>query len=136
VIQRAVPLSIDPLAAQELARIGVLPDYYVPLTLWTQALFVIYSLLAYCALIAYGGAILSTRLLPRWMGWLAIVYGLLGLGLTGFTAGAVPGPWFQYVLPMVIGILLLLPRFQLPPRSHREEASSAASTTAVTGGNR
>jgi hypothetical protein len=125
VIQRAVPLSIDPWAAQELARTGVMPDYYVPLTLWTQALFVIYSLLAYCALIAYGGAILSTRLLPRWMGWLAIVYGLLGLGLTGFTAGALPGPWFQYVLPMVMGILLLLRRAQVP--SAQDEPQKAAS---------
>lgn len=56
-IQRAVPLSIDPWAAQELTRTGVMPDYYVPLTLWTQALFVIYTILAYSALVAYGAAI-------------------------------------------------------------------------------
>src|SRR5439155_16225253 len=59
-IQRAVPLSIDPWAAQQMARTGVMPDSYVPLTLWTQALFVIYTILAYCALTAYGGAILAT----------------------------------------------------------------------------
>ncbi len=63
-IQCAVPLSIDPWAAQELARTGVMPGSYVPLTLWTQALFVIYTFLAYCALAAYGGAMLSTHLLP------------------------------------------------------------------------
>ena len=104
-IQRAVPLSIDPWAAQELARTGVMPDYYVPLTLWTQALFVIYTMLAYCALAAYGGAMLSTHVLPKFMGWLAIVYGLAGLGLLGFT-GDVP-PFLYYLLPMVMGILLL-----------------------------
>ena len=63
-IQRAVPLSIDPGAAQELARTGVMPGSYVPLTLWTQALFAIYTILAYCALAAYGGAMLSIHLLP------------------------------------------------------------------------
>ncbi len=65
-------MSIDPWAAQELARTGVMPDYYVPLTLWTQALFVIYTLLAYCALVAYGGAMLSTRVLPMVMGILLL----------------------------------------------------------------
>jgi hypothetical protein len=130
-IQRAVPLSIDLWAAQQMARTGVMPDYYVPLTLWTQALFIIYSILAYCALAAYGGAILSTRLLPRWMGWLAIVYSLAGLGLTVMTAGAAPGPWFQYVLPIVMGTLLLLRRDQVPTRSQHEEASIATETSAV-----
>lgn len=41
-----------------------MPGYYVPLTLWIQALFAIYTILAYCALAAYGGAMLSTHLLP------------------------------------------------------------------------
>jgi hypothetical protein len=114
-----------------MARTGVMPNYYVPLALWTQALFIIYSILAYCALAAYGGAILSTRLLPRWMGWLAILYSLAGLGLTVLTAGAVPGPWFQYVLPIVMGILLLMRRNQVPTRSQHEEASIATETSAV-----
>jgi len=110
-IQRAVPLSIDPWAAQELTRTGVMPGYYVPLTLWTQTLFAIYTLLAYCALAAYGGAMLSTRLLPRWMGWLTIVYSLAGLVLLGVT-GDVP-PFLYYLLPVVMGILLLR-RSQVP----------------------
>jgi hypothetical protein len=130
-IQRAVPLSIDPWAAQQMARTGVMADYYVPLALWTQALFIIYSILAYWALSAYGGAVLSTRLLPRWMGWLAIVYSLAGLWLTVLPAGAVPGPWLQYVLPIVMGILLLLRRDQVPTTSQHEAASTAAATSVV-----
>lgn len=124
-------LSIDPWAAQEMARTGVMPDYYVPLTLWTQALFVIYTILAFCALAAYGGAILSTRVLPQWMGWLAIVYGLAGLGLLDFT-GDVP-PFFYYLMPIVIGILLLLRRYRVPTRSHHEEESIVAKTSVVKG---
>jgi hypothetical protein len=57
--------------------------------------------------------VLSTRLLPRWMGWLVIVYGLAGLGLLGATSD-VP-PFLYYLLPMVMGILLLVRRDQVPP---------------------
>ena len=133
VIYIAFPLGVEPLAAQETVRTGVVPDYYVQLTLWTQPLFVIYTILAFSALAAYGGAILSTRVLPHWVGWLALVYGLAGLVLVGFAAGNVP-PFLHYLMPIVMGILLLLRRSQLPTRSHREEESTPASTTSVTGG--
>jgi len=81
------------------------------------------------ALAVYGGAVLSTRVLPHWVGWLAIVYGLAGLGLVGVTGDA--DPFLHLVLPMVIGILLLLRRYQVPAGSQREEEATVASTTAV-----
>src|SRR5712692_10622448 len=105
VIYIAFPLGIAPLAAQDTARTGVVPDYYVQLTLWTQPLFVIYTILAFSALAAYGGAILTTRLLPHWVGWVALVYGLAGLLLAGFTAGNVP-PFLHHLMPILIGVLL------------------------------
>jgi hypothetical protein len=76
VIVLAFRLSIDPWAAQETASTSMIPDYYIPLTLWTQPLFVISTILAFSPLAAYGGAILSTHALPQWLGWLAIVYSL------------------------------------------------------------
>lgn len=109
----ALSLGISPLAAQETVRTGVIPDYYVPLTQGTNVFFVIYTILAFSALAAYGGAVLSTRVLPHWIGWLAIVYSLAGLVLAGFIAGNVP-PLFHYLLPIVIGVLLLLRRYQVP----------------------
>ncbi len=132
VIDIAFGLGVDPVAAQETARTGVVPGYYLALNQWTQTLFVIYTILAFSALAVYGGAVLTTRMLPHWVGWLAIVYGLAGLGLVGFTGDA--DPFLHLVMPIVIGILLLLRQSQLPARSHREEASTAASPTAVTGG--
>src|SRR5260370_15667901 len=63
VIYIAFPLGVEPLAAQETVRTGVVPDSYVQLTLWTQPLFVIYTILAFSALSAYGGRALSTTLL-------------------------------------------------------------------------
>jgi hypothetical protein len=106
VIYLAIPLGIAPVAAQETARTGVVPGYYEPLQLKIQPLFVLYTILAFSALAACGGAILSTRVLPHWMGWLSIVYGLAGLVLTGFTVGNAP-PFLHYLMPIVMGILLL-----------------------------
>jgi len=122
-------VRVDSWAAQETARTAALPEFYVPLTLWTHALFVIYTVLAFSALAAYGGAVLSTRVLPHWVGWLAIVYGLAGLALVGVTGDA--DPFLHLVLPLVIGILLLLRRYQVPAGSQREEGSTVAPTTAV-----
>jgi len=106
VICLAFRLSIDPWAAQETAKTAVIPEFYVPLTRWTGVLFVIYTVLAFSALAAYGAAVLSTGVLPHWVGWLAIVYGLAGLGLLGFTGDA--PPFLHYLMPILIGILLLL----------------------------
>lgn len=125
-------LSIDPRAAQEMARTAVLPDFYVPLILWIHTLGVIYTVLAFLALGAYGGAVLSTRALPQWMGWFALVYSLAGLGLFAYTHD-VP-PLLHYLLPIVIGILLLLQRSQLPTRSHREEEPIVDVTVVVNEG--
>jgi hypothetical protein len=113
VIFLAFPLGVEPLAAQETVRTGVVPDFYVQLTLWTQPLFVIYTILAFSALAAYGGAILFTPVLPHWVGWLALVYALAGLVLAGFTAGNAP-PFLHYLMPILIGVLLLLPRSRIP----------------------
>ena len=125
VIYLAFPLGVEPLAAQETVRTGVVPDFYVQLTLWTQPLFVIYTLLAFSALAAYGGAILSTRVLPRWMGWLALVYALASLVLAGFIAGNVP-PFLHHLMPILIGVLLLLRRGQVP--SEQDEQPRHASS--------
>jgi hypothetical protein len=107
VIQLAFRLSIDIWAAQETAKTGVLPALYLPLTWWITALFVVYTILAFLAAAAYGGGLVFTRLLPPWLGWATIVYSLAGLGLSAAMGNA--PPVFHYLLPMVMGILLLLP---------------------------
>jgi hypothetical protein len=63
-IQLAFRLSIDPWAAQETASTGVMPAFYVPLREWTDVLFVVYTILTFLAEIAFGGALVFTRLLP------------------------------------------------------------------------
>jgi hypothetical protein len=107
------------LAAQETARIGIVPNYFVQFILWTQPLLVISTILAFSALVAYGGAILSTRLLPHWVGWLSILYGLAGLMLATFTGGNVP-PFLNHLIPIVIGVLLLLRWSQVSPEQDKQ----------------
>jgi hypothetical protein len=121
VIYLAFPLGVDPLAAHAVASTGVIPEYYLPLSLWTNVLFVVYTVLAFVALACYGGAVLSTQVLPRWVGWVLIVYSIAGLGFTGVTQGNVP-PFLQHLMPIVIGILLLLP----PARSAAGQVDDVA----------
>ncbi len=133
VIYIAFPLGIAPVAAQETARTGVVPDSYVQLTLWTQPLFVIYTILAFSALAAYGG---STRVLPHWVGWLALVYSLAGLVLAGFTAGNAP-PFLHHLVPILIGVLLLLRRGQVPSeQDERPRHASSVKSGHASGHNR
>ena len=117
----AFHLGIASVGVQETVRTRVVPDYYVQLILWTQPLFVIYTILAFLALAAYGETFLPTRVLPHWMGRLSIVYGLAGLVFAGFAAGNAP-PFLHYLMPIVMGILLLLQRPQRAIGRHHEEA--------------
>ena len=128
VIQLAFRLSIDFSAAQETARTGVMPAFYVPLRAWTDALFAVYTILTFLAAMGFGGALVSTRLLPRWLGLVTMVYSLAGLGL--FAAAHDMPPLFHYLLPIVMGILLLLRRYQLPAAGRQKQEAAVASTTA------
>jgi hypothetical protein len=129
-------LGISLLAAQETARIGVVPGYYAPFQATTQPLFVIYTMLTFAAVLAYGGAVLNTRVLPHWVGWVTIVYTLLGLVSAGF-AGGNAAPFVHYVMPMVMGVLLLLRRGQVPSeQDERQRHGSSVPSGHASGHNR
>jgi hypothetical protein len=132
VIYLGLFLGLGLLAGQETARTGVVPAYYAPVNATTQPLFVIYTLLTFAALLAYGGAVLNTRVLPHWVGWVTIVYTLLNLVTAGF-AGGNAAPVVHYLMPMVMGILLLLQRSRLPARNQSEEVSPAVESAVGTG---
>jgi hypothetical protein len=131
VIYLAFWLGVTPLAGQETARTGVVPAYYEPLTVGTTAIFRIYTVLAFSALALYGGALLVSRMLPRWLSWTALLYGLAGLGLFAYAHDI--APFVHYLLPIVMGILLLL---RWAPRTlrQREDASQAPAPSTISGG--
>ena len=76
------------------------PPWFEPWRAWAAVLFAIYSVLAYCGLAAYGAALLKTGGLPRWVGWVCIVAGLLAAPLGGL-------PLFIHVPLWIVGILML-----------------------------
>jgi len=93
-------LTVMPLAAAEFRRVGAAPGWYEPWRNWARLEFGIYHVLAYLALVAYGVALLKTRILPRPVAWLCIVFPLLIV------------PWFGpplliHAIPWILGTLIL-----------------------------
>jgi hypothetical protein len=127
VIVLALWLGVDPFAAQETARTGVVPAYFEPLTLWGTALFRIYTVLAFLALALYGGALLVSRLLPRWLGWAAMMYAVAGLGVLAYAHDFLP--FGHYLALTVIGVALLLRQNQRPV-GQQQALSTSVTTTA------
>jgi hypothetical protein len=134
VIYLGVSLGSALLAAQDTLSTGVVPSYYAAVGTTIQPLFIVYTLLTLAALLAYGGAILTTRgVLPQWVGWVTIVYTLFNLASAGFAGGNV-APIVHYLMPLVMGILLL--RRASRKENQREEVSPAPIPSAVPGGER
>lgn len=106
VVNLAARLTIDPWAARLLAETDVIPESYTAISLWAGALYVIYTILTFAALAVYGGGVVATSLLPGWAGWAAIVYGLAGLVFFAVIRDA--PPFLHYLMPILLGILLLL----------------------------
>ena len=107
VIHLAERLTVHPWAGRELKATGVIPDVYTALSTWTWALFVIFTILAFGGMMAFGGAILATSVLPQWLGWATIIYSAAGLVILAITRDALP--IMHHLMPFVIGIVLLLP---------------------------
>src|SRR5215469_5379837 len=125
IIYLSVAVGLFPLAGQDTAKTGVVPGYVAAVGALTAPLYVIFTVLVCVTLLAYGTALLRTRVLPHWLGWVTIPYALLTL----------PGaPIAHYLLPAVYGILLLLPRRVPRKQDRREAALLASATSAVSGG--
>ena len=100
IVHLTIRLTLMRTAARHYADTGSAPAWFA--AWWDAAgvLFGIYSVLAYLAIVAYGVALLRTRLLPRWTGWTCIVVGLLAAPLVG------PPFWIHVVL-WLVGLTLL-----------------------------
>lgn len=105
VIDLAARLTIDPWAAKALAATGAIPDVYTAVSSWMSVLYVIYTILTFVGLSLYGAAILHSTLTPNWAGWVAAVYGLLGLVYFAITRDA--PPFMHYLIPIMLGVLLM-----------------------------
>jgi hypothetical protein len=94
-------------AATETISRQAVPSWFEPLRSWMGAFFAIYMVLAYLAIAAYGKALLTTTIVPRWLGWTHVVFGLAGAA--GYLA-RVPifdPPLMIHLVPGILGISLL-----------------------------
>ena len=92
-------------AAQDLTTTGVMPAHYEPLAKWGFALFLVYAVVGFLALAAYGLSILQTGLLPAWTGWATLIFSIAMLILLLITGDTLPA--FHYLPAVLIGIVLL-----------------------------
>lgn len=96
----AFRLTVMVQAAEEWNLTSAAPRWFEPWRDWASLLFGLYSVLAYVGLAAYGGALLKTGWLPRWVGWTCVAAGLIAAPLGGL-------PLFIHVPLWLVGIQLL-----------------------------
>ncbi len=112
IISLVFRVTLEVWAAREMAQSGVLPIGFEAWQQWASMLFAIYMVIGYLSVAAYGGALLGTGLLARWLGWTAVIFGLAGA--LGYTLGFVVQfrlfhpPLNIHLVPGLIGIFLLL----------------------------
>ena len=94
------------LAAEEMARTSNVPAYYEILQVSSESSLGVYQLLGLLATAGFGWAILQTGMLPSWVGWVTLVWGVLWAAVFVKTANGFP--LLPMVMQVVIGISLLL----------------------------
>jgi hypothetical protein len=107
---RAQEVSVAVWAARETAAGAPTPTLLVPIVDWANAMTAVYTALAFAAIAAFGGSILTTGLLSRGVGWAAVAWGV-GWGLVfvveWIAVGGFDYPVLHHIMPLVIGVALL-----------------------------
>jgi hypothetical protein len=93
-------------AAEETVRTSTVPDYYESLQLAAESSLGVYQLLGLLATAGFGWALLDTGLLPSWVGWVTLGWGVAWAGV--FLKNSEGIPLLPMVMQVVIGISLLL----------------------------
>ena len=93
-------------AADEVARTGIVPAYYEPIQASADAALRVYLILGLVATAGFGLAVLHTGMLPAWVAWVTIGWGVAWTGLS--VRGSEGIPLLPMVMPLVLGISLLV----------------------------
>jgi hypothetical protein len=92
---------------------------------WTPLHIGAFVALIFVGQAAYGAALLQRALLPRWVGWLLIIWNLAWLAVVAvFSARDPYYPGLFYVCPLVLGVLLLRSSFARERQPTRRPMSS------------
>ena len=73
---------------------------------WTYDLEVAFIVAAGFSMLAFGASVLRTRVIPRWVGWVAVGWSAAGLILFALPSENYP-PLLVQVVPLVFGVALL-----------------------------
>lgn len=101
-------LSMATWAADETRRTGVVPPTAEAWPRGLERLVHTYMVLAYVATTLFGVAILTSRLLDAWSGWVAVAAGVAGAASVLLTGPRLAIPLLIHIVPAAIGLLLLL----------------------------
>lgn len=83
--------------------------HYLSQQQWISAAVSVFIFLSLLGQAAFGASILRAGLLPAWVGWATIVWGLAWMIILPiFRPQNMYYPWLHYVVPLTIGITLLL----------------------------
>lgn len=100
--------TLTPWAGQELARTGAIPSVYEPLEQWRYGLFFISNLFANFSVLLYGGAVVLSNLLPKWLGWGTVSWISLTLGFQLVSGSLIPDS--VYAGLALVGVVMILSR--------------------------
>jgi hypothetical protein len=105
----AYRLTVVPWAAERTVSDGDPPDGFAALDSWAGSLYVVHMASAYVAFALLGAAVLVTGLLPGWVGWVGIGWGLVFLaGFVGTRfAGPFNPPFWAHTYSALVGVMLL-----------------------------
>lgn len=104
VLEATFHVGMTTWAAGEAAATGNEPVLYTPVRRWVSAGKLLYMGLGLSAQVGYGGALLKTAVLPRWVGKTTVIWSLTWLVLLVVGIGA---PATVFIAPAVIGAVLL-----------------------------
>lgn len=101
-------LHVSPtvLAAEEMARTSSVPAYYEILQVSADSSLGVYQLLGLLATAGFGWALLQTGLLPSWVGWVTLGWGVVWAAVFLKTSNGFP--LLPMVMQVVVGMSLLL----------------------------
>ncbi len=106
----AFRLTVVPWAAERTVTLGHVPDGFAAHDRWSAALYCVHMLSAYAASAVLGIAVLVSDILPTWLGWTGLGWGLVfaaGLVVTRF-AGPFNPPFWAHLYTAAVGAVLLL----------------------------
>ena len=102
-------LTVLVLASRETEQTGSVPGGIQGWSEWFGALHSIHLLTAYVSWTLLGSGVVSSEIVPQWLGWLGVGLGVTGAaGYTAFKGGPFAPPFLAHLYPFILGIALLV----------------------------